>query len=295
MELRQLRYFVEIAECLHYGNAAKKLFVSQPALSQQIQNLENELGVELFERATRTHLRKAVLTEAGATFLTDAKRILQLSQKAIETARKIGLHKQIVNLGVYKALLRERIVEIMTLFTTHFKEVEIKIIEFDTYLAVQHGLEEETIDLGMTLLPLKIPNLVSKTLKRGNLSVILSSKHPLANEPVLTLSMLKDEKWIEINRTLHPVYDQIESFFKQMGASRQIVQEVSSLDLLISLVNLERGVAFVPTLFDLSHEPNIVAKKLDELLFNQIEINHVLAFRANNSDPLIRAFLLLLN
>ena len=277
------------------GNAAKKLFVSQPALSQQIQNLENELGVELFERATRTHLRKVALTEAGATFLTDAKRILQLSQKAIETARKIGLHKQIVNLGVYKALLRERIVEIMTLFTTHFKEVEIKIIEFDTYLAVQHGLEEETIDLGMTLLPLKIPNLVSKTLKRGNLSVILSSKHPLANEPVLTLAMLKDEKWIEINRTLHPVYDQIESFFKQMGASRQIVQEVSSLDLLISLVNLERGVAFVPTLFDLSHEPNIVSKKLDEPLFNHIEINHVLAFRANNSDPLIKAFLLLLN
>ena len=90
MELRQLKYFVGVAEELHFGHAAQKLFVSQPALSQQVKLLEAELGVELFVGFKRTQLHKVELTEAGRALLTDAKRILQLSDKAIRNASQAG-------------------------------------------------------------------------------------------------------------------------------------------------------------------------------------------------------------
>ena len=299
MEQRQLKYFVTIAEELHYNHAAEKLFVSQPALSQQIQLLENEIGVELFVKIKRKKLRKVELTKAGESFLIDAKKILQLSQKAIENARKIGLQQEIIRLGVYKMLLKERIIEVITLFSSSFPAIEIKIIELPTFVSVQDALMEETIDLGLTLMPLRYAELSAKTTQQGHLVVILSVKHPLANEEFVKLSALKNEKWVEINKTLHPVYDEIENACQQAGFSRipNIVQEVSSLELLCSLVGLGIGIAFIPSLFNLNHIEGIVFKNVindDNSQFHDIEINHSIAFKIINSSSLIGALVGLL-
>ena len=296
MEQRQLKYFVMIAEELHFNHAAEKLFVSQPALSQQIQLLENEIGVELFVKIKRKKLRKVELTKAGEAFLIDAKKILQLSQKAIENARRIGLKQEIIRLGVYKMLLKERIVEVITLLTSNFPDSEIKIIELPTFVSVQDALMEETIDVGLTLLPLRHAELMAKTTQQGHLVVIMSEKHPLANEEFIKLSALKNEKWVEINKTLHPVYDEIEKACLQAGFSRipNIVQEVSSLELLCSLVSLGIGIAFIPSLFNLNHIEGIVVKTVindDDSSFHDIEINHAIAFKKGNNSLLINAIL----
>ncbi len=299
MEQRQLKYFVTIAEELHYNHAAEKLFVSQPALSQQIQLLENEIGVELFVKIKRKKLRKVELTKAGEAFLTDAKKILQLSQKAIENARKIGLQQEIIRLGVYKMLLKERIIEVITLFSSSFPAIEIRIIELLTFVSVQDALMEETIDLGLTLMPLRYAELSAKTTQQGHLVVILSAKHSLANENFIKLSALKNEKWVEINKSLHPVYDDIENACRESGFSRipNIVQEVSSLELLCSLVGLGIGIAFIPSLFNVNHIEGIVLKNVindDDSPFHDIEINHSIAFKITNSSTLIGALVGLL-
>lgn len=299
MEQRQLKYFVTIAEELHYNHAAEKLFVSQPALSQQIQLLEDEIGVELFVKIKRKKLRKVELTKAGEAFLTDAKKILQLSQKAIENARKIGLQQEIIRLGVYKMLLKERIIEVITLFSSSFPAIEIKIIELPTFVSVQDALMEETIDLGLTLMPLRYAELSAKTTQQGHLVVILSAKHSLANENFIKLSALKNEKWVEINKSLHPVYDDIENACRESGFSRipNIVQEVSSLELLCSLVGLGIGIAFIPSLFNVNHIVGIVLKNVindDDSPFNDVEINHSIAFKTTNSSTLIGALVGLL-
>ena len=102
MELRQLKYTVAVAEELHFGNAAKRLFVSQPALSQQIQLLEKDLGIELFSGIKRNLHKKVELTEAGILFVSEARRILNSIEKMTDTVRRIGTQHRTVKLGIYK-------------------------------------------------------------------------------------------------------------------------------------------------------------------------------------------------
>jgi DNA-binding transcriptional LysR family regulator len=294
MELRQLRYFVGVAEELHFGRAAEKIFVSQPALSQQIQLLEDEIGIELFNRAKRTQLRRVELTEAGSVFLIEAKNILQLSEKAIETARRIGLRQKIVKLGVYRMMLRTRIVEIIKIFSENFPEIEVKIIELPTFLSVQDALFDETIDLGITLLPLKYNQLTETPFKTGYLKVMLSENHPLAKEENLKLEQLKNEKWIEINKSIHTVFEDIERMCKNAGFNREsfIVQEVSSIELLGGLVSLGVGIAFVPSFYDASRVQGIVCKELvnnDNTPYREVAIKQAICYKTNTSTPIIQA------
>jgi DNA-binding transcriptional LysR family regulator len=300
MELRQLKYFVAIAEELHFGNAAQKLFVSQSAVSQQIQLLENELGVELFARMKRKQLRKVELTEAGNVFLVEAKKILQLAQKAVETTRKVGLQQRVVRLGVYKTLLHEGIVDMLKLFAKHFPDVEIKLVEMPTFLNVQDALVAEMIDLGLTHTPIKHAELSAKKIKKGYFQVILPQNHAFANKTALTFSDLKNEKWIDISEPFNSASADIDGHCQLAGFSRssRIVQEVSSLELLGSLVGLGMGIAVVPSLMQLEIGANIIAKplvNLDGSPFIDIEINQAIAYKTNSVAPLTKALVGLLN
>lgn len=293
MELRQLKYFAEVARELHFGRAAEKLFVSQSALSQQIQQLEHEIGVDLFDRNRRLKQRRVELTKAGQAFLEDAQTIIRQSEAAVENARNLGLHKNELRIGFFKLALREWMVEIIHDIARHFPEVEVKITEFATVESIQDGLLENKIDLGMTLLPLKDETLASKVYKTDYMSVIMAKDHPLAEAEHLSLGMLKREKWVIINKPLHPFYDYIERLCQKAGFSREqnIVQEVSSHEMLCSLVSLNIGVAFMPSQFDLSKESGIVAKKVLKTGNPQSEIvvSHAIAWRKKKVSPLVKA------
>lgn len=293
MEFKQLKYFVGVAEALHFSNAAKNLYVSQSALSQQILLLENEIGTALFEREKRAKQRKVELTEAGIVFLIEAKKILQMSEKAIETARRIGLHKEVIRFGIFKISLKERL-ELIGLFSKNFPDIELKIVELGTYAEVQKALIEGHIDIGFTFLPLKNKDLSSKIYQKGTLSIILPSTHPSVKNPFLTLLDLKNEKWIEVGKPINPVLDQIEIACQEAGFSREnaIIQMVTSLELMYSLVSLGIGIAFAPSFIDLSKEPNLVLKPLfnaDRSPFMAIQVSIGLAYRSDNVSPLVLA------
>lgn len=278
MELRQLKYFVAVAEQRHFGKAADQLFISQPALSQQIRLLEENLGVELFDAVARKSFRRVKLTEAGEFFLTETKKLLNQARKLEENTRKLSQNKAEIQVGVYKALLKERIVEFMEDYRKEQPNTLIKIVEFENYIEVQESLSNKEIDVGLTLLPLVDEKVNCKLLKIGKVSLIMSKNHPLANTKVNVYDILKNDKWIELNRKVHPVYKEIEDCCSQLGIQRQIVQEVTSLNLLISLVGLGAGIGFAPSLFDFSSEPNIVAVSLEDTIFKDIEICHVVAW-----------------
>ena len=295
MEFRQLRYFVEVAAELHYGRAAAKLCVSQPALSQQIQLLESELGVELFDHVQRTRQRKVVLTEAGTVFLADAQRLLHLSRQAIETVRRVGAQQKSVALGYYQLLRPDRLVSIVQRFRQSFPEVQFQLRELPTFRAVQEALVAETIDLGLTMLPLLHAELAARPFGQGGLAVALPAAHFLAGAPDVALEALAHEKWVEISRPLHPVYDEIEHLCQQAGFSRRgaIVQEVSSLELLSNLVSLGIGIAFVPSFFDLSQVPGVVARPLRVAGPENVTLTQCVAYLAARPAPLLQALVAL--
>jgi DNA-binding transcriptional LysR family regulator len=295
MEFKQLKYFVGVAEALHFSNAAKNLYVSQSALSQQILLLENEIGTALFERDKRAKQRKVELTEAGTVFLIEAKKILQMSDKAIETARRIGLHQETIRFGIFKTTLKQRL-ELIALFTKNFPDIDLKIVELNSYGDVQKALIEGQIDIGFTFLPVKNKDLTSKTYLKGTLSIILPQTHPSVKNPFLTLNDLQNEKWIEIDKSTNPVLERIELACQAAGFNREssIAQVVTGLELMYSLVSLGIGIAFGPSFLDLKKEPNLVLKPLfnaDKTPFDAIEVSLALAYKTDNASPLILALM----
>jgi DNA-binding transcriptional LysR family regulator len=108
----------------------------------------------------------------------------------------------------------------------------------------------------------------------------------------LSISDLKNEKWVEINKPLNPIFDQIAVACQKVGFSREntIIQMVTSLELMYSLVSLDIGIAFVPSFIDISKEPNLVLKPLfnaDKTPFIDIELNFCLAYKTDNASPLV--------
>ena len=295
MELRQLRYFAEVAAERHYGRAAARLCVSQPALSQQIQLLESELGVELFDHQQRTRQRRVVLTAAGTAFLAEAQHLLHLSRQAVENVRRLGSQQKTVELGYYQLLRPDRLVGIVQRFSAHFPDVQFHLHELPTFRAVQEALVAGRIALGLTMLPLLHAELAARPFGQGGLAVALPLAHPLAALPEVPLEALAHEKWVEISRALHPVYDEIEHLCQQAGFSRRgaIVQEVSSLELLSNLVRLGLGVAFVPSFFDLGAVPGVVARPLRVAGGDSVLLTQCVAYLASRPAPLLQALVAL--
>ncbi|GAB3512944.1 LysR substrate-binding domain-containing protein [Spirosoma knui] len=291
MELRQLRYFVEIAQELHYRKAASRLFVSQPALSQQIQLLEEELGVDLFVRSRRTIQRKVELTEAGKVLLRKARHILQLSQQAIDATRQAGQEGPI-RMGVFKTLLRSRIMNVMNLLSERLPQARVKLVELPSFLSVQQALLDNEIDLGLTILPLQYPQLAAVPFTQGNIAVLLPRHHPLRHETDLTLAQLASEFWVEIPAPLNPVYEAVEALCRQAGFERTIAQEVSSLELLADFVQVGKGIALIPSHFDVSQRDGVIAKPLvtsQHTAYPALNLQHVVAFLAGNKSPAVGA------
>ena len=290
MELRQLKYFVGVAEDLHFGKASKKLFVSQPALSQQIKLLENELGTELFVRSKRIQMRQVVLTEAGEMFLAEAKNILQLSEKAIRIVRQISTRQKVVTLGVFKLILPERIMGMLEFFSAHFPTVEVKLVELPNPVQVQEFVANAQIDLGMTVLPLISKGLHAVQYAEADYTILMKRDHPLAGQDAVRLEELRSDKWIDHGRETGLYFEQLNEACRQANFSREsnIFHYVPSFDLLKSMIRLGKGVAFIPATLDLTQEPLLISKPItnsDGTPFKQVVIEHVLIHKS--SQPIV--------
>lgn len=294
MELRQLKYFVGVADELHFGRAAQKLNVSQPALSQQIRALEGELGVELFATRKRTQLRKVELTEAGAVFLADARQILQASQRAIEQVRQVGASRQTITLGVFKLILPQRIMGILELFANHFPQVNIQLVELTTATQVQEWVASDRVDMGLTVLPLVQQGLATRPYATTEYRILMNKTHLLAHHPAIQLAWLRHEKWVDHGPDIGLFFEQLEAACQEAQVERQknIVQIVPSFDLLKSMVRLGKGVAFVPASLDVGQEPDLITMPIvnpDDSPFRQVLIRHVLIHQTAQPTPLVQA------
>lgn len=290
MELRQLKYFVAVAEEEHFLNASRKMLVSQPALSQQIKLLEDELGVDLFVKAKRQIYRKVELTEEGKMFFIDAKKILQLCDKAKTSIQNRILSQKALKLGVYHMLTEQRLLDTLALFSKNFPDIDVSIVELPSFLNVQEAVLDESLDFGITVLPLHHKDLDYISLKKSLMSVIMHKNNPLSSIEKLQLHQLHQERWVEITASFHPIIEEIEKLCIKAGFNRRphIVQEVSSLDVMAQLVNMGKGIAFIPSFYDIQNLPNIVNKTLDDTF---IKFEQCLVFRKNKYHKMVETLL----
>lgn len=283
MELRQLKYFIEVAKELHFGKAAEKLCISQPALTKQINLIEAELGIELFDKAKRLNHKKVALTEAGRFLLRDAIRFSEQFDRMLENTKKVGQKNKQLLLGIYRLMTKSHVAQITKLLLDKNPNTAIKLIEYQTSVEVQEGLIKEEIDLGITHLPLLYKGLSYDYYEESYLKVILPINHPLANYKKIKIEQLRNEKWIEVNKAIHIVYDEIERRCRAIGFSREanIIQEVTSIELLISLVGIGIGIGVIPS-YVIINDVGVVAKDLefsDDIANAKLILSQIVAFK----------------
>ena len=244
MELRHLRYFVTVAEELHFGRAAKKLHISQPPLSMQIRAPEAELGVTLFNRTQRS----VALTQAGNALLGEARHILARVDQAVLMTRRVSRGEigelaigfiSVADYNVLPVVLRE--------FRRAFPLVNLTLRESTTDAQIRDLLAGR-IDVGFVLPPINEPSLESLPILREPLIAALPDKHPLARKAgKLVLEKLKDAPFILFPRPYAPgLYDDVVSCCKAAGFSPRVEQEAIQMQTIVSLVSAELGVALIP-------------------------------------------------
>jgi DNA-binding transcriptional LysR family regulator len=288
MEFRQLRYFVTVAEALHFGRAAESLHLSQPALSKQIQALEGSLEVQLFER-TKQWVR---LTPAGHKFLETARRILQQVEEGIQVTQQVA-NGQVgrVRIGLTEATLFSIAPKVLEHYRSHFPQVELSLSSGGTEANVE-ALRSHKIDVGFVYLPIREPSLSLYPLLDEVYVAALPASHQLARQKQISLSSLANEPLIFYPRSLAPVlYADFIKCCEQAGFMPNIVQEAELAQTRLGLAAAGIGITFV-----LSDMQNLSAKSVvyRPLIGDMLTLKLALAWRQNESSPVVHEFLKIL-
>lgn len=261
MELRQLRYFVTVAEHLHYGNAAKALHMAQPPLSQQIRRLEADLGVELFVRTSR----RVALTEHGEQLLQPARRVLAEADEMRELAGdlrsgsggrlRIGFVGSVLNWGLAPRLKA---------FRERNPRVEVTATQMPVIDQVE-ALTDNRIDVGFTLAQVTYEHLAVQVVSVEPLMVVLPADHPRAMEESVRLADLSNETFVTWRAPFGPHLDDfITRACTEAGFSPTMAYQGPQIHAVIHMVAAGFGVSLVARCDRAVEAPGVVFRNLME-------------------------------
>lgn len=288
MELRHLRYFVTVAEELHFGRAAERLHIAQPPLSRQVRDLERELGLTLFSRANR----RVELTHAGRAFLPEARRTLAQAERAKRAAQRAAggetgrLRVGFVEAATYSGVLPDA----LGALRRRLPEVGLELFEQSSQQQTE-ALRDERIDLGIMHSP---PHDAARWLgvervMRDPMAVALPSAHPLAARARVALRTLAGEPFLMLRRPDGPgLHDRVIAACQNAGFSPQVAQMAGQLQTLVGLVAAGVGVALLPASLAALRRPGVVYRPLIGLT---IDMGTWAAWRAGEESPVRAQFL----
>lgn len=261
MELRHLRYFVTVAEELHFGRAAARLFIAQPPLSQQIQQLERELGVTLFARTSR----RVQLTPAGTAFLAEARQILAGVERAAEAAKRAARGETgWLGIGFAASATYDLLPAVLHDFRAAFPEVALSLQELNAAEQAS-ALREKGIHVGFARPYAPEPNAVIHAVQREPFLAALPDSHPLTHFAALRLAELADEPFISFPASPRPSYaDVVRLACKGAGFTPRVVQEVREMQTALSLVAAGFGIALLPSSVQHLHRDGVAYRSLLE-------------------------------
>ena len=287
MELRHLRYFVAVAEDLHFGRAANHLHTSQSSLSQQVRNLETELKVDLLRRVKR-HVE---LTPAGSRFLLEARGILAAAERAAGLARETAREEsRKIVIGISPETDWAFLGKALRLFGEQAPSVEV-LFQNLTPEAQIASLHEGRIDIGFVGLPIEAEGIVSEVTGRERLVAAIPGKHPMARNGRIRLRELSGEAYALWPRHLSPVrYDQLLSIFRRAGFGPPIAMEggLPSTQTVLGMVAAGLTVALVDPAIKQRAIPGVVFRSIaDRGVFTESGV----IYRRADPSPLLASFL----
>jgi DNA-binding transcriptional LysR family regulator len=242
MELRQLRYFVAVAEERNFTRAAERLNMTQPPLSRQIQQIEETVGLPLFERGARP----LKLTEAGRVFYAQAKRLLEESDELLPLTRRLAQLAERIVIGFVPSTLYGPLPDVIRGFREAAPLIQISLIEMFTIEQLS-ALKGGRIDVGFGRLRFDEAQLAREVLIEEPLIAALPAGHPLTGTEPLTLDALSKETLIIYPSTPRPSYaDQQLSAFRDHAVEPVAIHEVRELQTALGLVAAQVGVCLVP-------------------------------------------------
>ena len=260
MELRHLRYIIAVADELNFGRAAIRLHISQPPLSQQIRQLEEELGVQVFYR-TKRHVE---LSPAGAVVVEEARRIVgqcdHLKKVAKETARGQVGRLSIATMRIERAVAIEALHD----FSALNPGVTTELICLETSDQLE-ALHSGRIDVGFVRLPLNDSAFEAEVVQRTPMVIGLPIGHPLSSHRQISFKDLDKQPFIMLKRSPlnHQYHDEIVRSWQAMGVEPQIVQEVTEPFAALSLVEAGIGITILPESVRELHPDGVVLRKLN--------------------------------
>ncbi|MGY0036572.1 LysR substrate-binding domain-containing protein [Pedobacter sp. NJ-S-72] len=243
MDLRHLNYFLILAEELHFGRAAERLHISQPPLSRMIQQIENDLGVLLFERTKRS----VILTPAGLDFLQDAKQMI-LQMQTVK--KRLAIYGQgetgTLRIGYVGAVMHSKLPSLLAEFTKTLPHISLQFEELPNHNLV-YELNNGTLDAAFVRTWLHPEKLEEKLILSEPFAVVIPINHSLSNEKSISIKELINEKFITFTRECGPtIFDSFLVMCSNAGFTPQISHHASQLNSVLKLVESGFGISLLP-------------------------------------------------
>lgn len=282
MELRHLRYLLVVAEELHFGRAAIRLNISQPPLSQQIRQLEEELGVRLFARTKR----EVRLTAAGSRLVAEAQQVLSRIDHLVSVAAQVGSGEiGSLSIGV-PGVVNSTLIEALRVLGKQYPGVRVELRYLSTGEQME-ALRDGVIIVGFLNMPVQAPWLSLEVVSREALWLALPKQHRLTRYKKVPIDALSEEQVILFPRRTTPgLHDTITSMCRNAGFSLRVAHEVDSLVGGLTLVSADLGIAFCTPSVQRSW-PDIAFRPIE----NAPDVELAAAHRSNTVTPALETFL----
>lgn len=265
MEHRLLASFVVLAEELHFGRAARRLHISQPPLSLQIQKLESELGVRLFLRTNR----HVALTEAGGVLLARARYLLGEHARARDEVRRVARGEAgVLAVGYTQTATYDVLPAVVPQFLRSYPQVKLELRELSSPSQVD-ALREGRIELGLACLPVDAGELVEHTLLLERPVVVMPKHHRFARRKSVPVSLLRGEPFVLVDREIEPGWGYgCDAALKSAGIDVRIVQETDTKIALLGLIAAGMGVSIASASIGALGRAGVVLRPLTGLRFH---------------------------
>lgn len=284
VELRHLRHFAAVAETRHFGRAADRLHMAQPALSQSIRQLEKELGTSLFTRTTR----QVNLTPAGEFMLEEALRVIGAVQDSVRGVRRVAEgRKGLVRIGFTGSASFTQLPRIARALQHDLPDVALEVHADLLTPAQVSGLSDGSLDIGILRPPLSGDGLAQRTIEIEPLVLAAPADHPLASKSNVEMNDLRDEDFVLFADTHSAVNEAVTRSCTEAGFAPRKEHEAPGTAALLALIAAGLGVALVPA--------SVQALTLDGIEFRDVvdsaTVELACAWRRDAPSPLVTSVL----